>query len=113
MIKKIISDLKTRLANLPENDELTVNLIRESIQIINTDEVRVYVSPGHIDSLKNLVSKDKILSAVIKEYRERKCVGGAIVEDMAGRFSVDNTFDTRIEKLLPQIMPEISRELFG
>ncbi|UCC16248.1 MAG: hypothetical protein JSU58_07695 [Dehalococcoidales bacterium] len=111
--EKIVFVLKTRLADLPDNDEVTVNLIKEGIQVLGTKEVKVYVSSGHIDSVKNLVQKENDLSGMIKEFKETRCTGGAIIEDMEGKFSIDNTFDTRIEMLLPQILPEISKELFG
>ena len=111
--EKIVSDLKKRLADLPDNDEITVNLIKEGVHVIGTNEVVVYVSPGHINKVKNLVQKESSLSSVIKDYKETKCTGGAVIEDIAGGFSIDNTFDTRIDKLLPQILPGISKELFG
>ena len=113
VIEKIVSDLKKRLEELPEKDELTVNLIKEGIKVIGKNEVVVYVSPGHIDSVKDLVRKDNELSTVIRDYKEMKCTGGAVIEDANGGFSIDNTFDTRIETVLPQILPEISKELFG
>ncbi len=113
IIEKIESSLRDRLAELPDNDNIALNLIREGIQAIDTDEVVVYVAPGHIDDIKNLVKKDKELSSAIKEYRETKCTGGAIIEDTEGRFSIDNTYETRIDTLLPKILPEISKELFG
>ncbi|MFC1946977.1 V-type ATP synthase subunit E [Chloroflexota bacterium] len=113
VIQKIVSGLKSRLADLPDNDELTMNLIKEGTKVIGAIEVIVYVSPGHIDSIKNLVKNDKDLSAVIKDYKETRCTGGAVIEDIESRFRIDNTFDTRIETLLPQILPEISKELFG
>ena len=113
VIQKIVSGLKSRLADLPDNDELTMNLIKEGTKVIGASEVIVYVSPGHIDSIKNLVKNDKDLSAVIKDYKETRCTGGAVIEDIESRFRIDNTFDTRIETLLPQILPEISKELFG
>lgn len=113
VIKKIVSDLKARLTDLTENDKLTLNLIKEGIKAVGTNEVIMYVSPGHIDSVKNLVKKDNELSAIIKDYKETRCIGGAVIEDIEGGFSIDNTFDTRIETMLPQILPEISKELFG
>jgi V/A-type H+-transporting ATPase subunit E len=113
VIEKIVSGLRQSLADLPDNDELTVNLIKEGMQAIGGKEVMVYVSPGHIESLKSLVSRDQGMSALIKDYKETRCIGGAIIEDMEGGFSIDNTFDTRIETLLPQILPQISKELFG
>ena len=111
--EKMVSDLKKRLADLPDNDEITIGLIKEGIQVIGTNEVVIYISPEHIGRVKNLVQKDSNLSNVIKEFKEIKCTGGAVIEDIAGGFSIDNTFDTRIDKLLPQILPEISKELFG
>ena len=111
--EKIVSVLKTRLADLPDNDELTVKLIKEGIQALGTQEVIVYVASGHVGSIKNLVQKENELSGMIKEFKETGCTGGAVIEDMEGRFSIDNTFETRIEMLLPQILPEISKELFG
>jgi len=113
VIEKIVSGVRKRLADLPDIDELTVNLIREGVRVIGTNEAVVYVSPGRIDSVKNLVRKDNVLSSVIKDYRETRCSGGAVIQDLAGTLSIDNTFETRIEMLLPQILPEISKELFG
>lgn len=113
VIKKVVSGLKKKLADLPDNDELTLNLIKEGIQVIGMNDVIVYVAPGHIDSVKNLAQKDSNLSVMIKEYKETGCTGGAVIEDIETGFSLDNTFDTRIETLLPQILPEISKELFG
>lgn len=113
VVGEIVSGLKTRLADLPDSHELTVSLIKEGIQVIGTNEVAVYVSPGHIDRIQNLVKNDKELSEMIKDYKEIKCTGGAVIEDIKSGFSIDNTFDTRIETLLPQILPEINKELFG
>ena len=113
VIEKIVSGLKEKLADLPDNDELTVNLIKEGVQVIGTNEVKVYVTPGHINSVKNLVQKESDLSAIVSEYKETRCIGGAVIEDIEAGFSIDNTFDTRIETVLPQLLPEISKELFG
>ncbi len=113
VIEKIVSDIKKRLADLPDNDELTVNLIKEGVRVIGTNEVVVYVSPGHIDGVKNLVQKDHTLSSVVKDYKETRCAGGAVIEDLTGTLRIDNIFETRIEMLLPQILPDISKELFG
>ncbi|GAI00113.1 unnamed protein product, partial [marine sediment metagenome] len=34
------------------------------------------------------------------------------VEDIDGRTRIDNTYETRLEMLLPRLLPEISKELF-
>ncbi|HEY94840.1 MAG TPA: hypothetical protein G4O15_07875 [Dehalococcoidia bacterium] len=113
VIEKIMSGLKSRLTDLPNSDELTVNLIKEGIKVIGTSEVIVYVPIGHIDRIQNLVKNDTELSSVIKDYQEIKCTGGAVIEDIKSSLRIDNTLDTRIETLLPQILPEINKELFG
>jgi vacuolar-type H+-ATPase subunit E/Vma4 len=46
------------------------------------------------------------------EIKEFDCTGGVIAESIEGKFSLDNTYDTRLEMLLPRILPEISQELF-
>jgi len=35
-----------------------------------------------------------------------------MVEDIAGKIRIDNTYDTRLEMLLPRLLPEIGKELF-
>jgi vacuolar-type H+-ATPase subunit E/Vma4 len=113
VIDQIISRLKQKLTDMPDRAVQAINLIREGLQVIDADEVVVYVSPVDIEGVKGIIKKDKQLSSAVREVRETKCIGGAMVEDSEGRFIIDNTFDTRLETLLPRMLPEISRELFG
>jgi len=53
------------------------------------------------------------LASRIAEIKGLDCAGGAVAESTDGKVSIDNTYETRLEMLLPQIVPEISRELFG
>ena len=46
------------------------------------------------------------------EVREYNCLGGIIAEDIEGKLRIDNTYETRLEMLLPQLLPKISEELF-
>lgn len=113
IIKEITGRTKKRLGSIPGSSGLAVNQIREGIEAIGSDGVIVYVSPGDFTEVKNILKKDRELSAKIREIRERDISGGAVVEDAEGRFSIDNSWDTRLETLLPRILPEISKELFG
>ena len=38
--------------------------------------------------------------------------GGVLVENEGNTVCVDNTYTTRLEMLLPRILPEISKKLF-
>ncbi len=113
IIDGIISKIKTNLAQQAENTALTVNLIKEGMQVIGTGEVVVHVAANDIEKVREAVKRDKELSSKISDIKERKCIGGAMVEDIETGLRIDNTFDTRLETLLPRLMPEISKELFG
>ena len=77
------------------------------------DKARVYVSPKDVAAVQKLVKEDKELASKVAEVKDFDCVGGVIVEDVDGKIRIDNTYDTRLETLLPQILPEIGEELFG
>ncbi len=55
---------------------------------------------------------DKQLADRITEIREFDGTGGVIAEDIDGKIRIDNTYDTRLEMLLPKLLPEIGKELF-
>jgi len=113
VIEDIVSRVKKALSQHSGGKDLSLDLIREAIDTTDADEVRVYVSSADVAGVQKLVKEDKKLAGRIKEIKEYKCTGGAIVEDIDGKISIDNTYDTRLEALLPQILPEISKELFG
>jgi len=112
VINEIVNRVRKALSNISSGENLSLNLIREAIDATGVDEVRVYVSPRDIASLQKLTREDKELAGKIKEIKEFNYAGGAIVEDMEGTINIDNTYETRLETLLPRLLPEISKELF-
>ena len=40
-------------------------------------------------------------------------MGGVICESVDGKVSVDNTYDTRLQMLIPRILPQVGKVLFG
>jgi len=89
-----------------------IDLIREATEVLGFDKGRVYAAPKDISTVKKLLEKDRGLASKIVEVREHECLGGVIVEDISGRTRIDNTYETRLEMLLPRLLPEIGRELF-
>ncbi|MCK5181705.1 MAG: V-type ATP synthase subunit E, partial [Dehalococcoidia bacterium] len=76
------------------------------------DKARIYVSPRDVSNVKRFLEADKELSGKIVEVKEYNCLGGVIAEDIEGKLRIDNTYETRLEMLLPQLLPKISEELF-
>lgn len=112
VINDIVGRTKEILSGLPSNERSPLPLIKEAISVLGIDQVRVYVSPRDMNTVQNLNRENRELAERIIEIRKIDCMGGAIVEDREGEMRIDNTYETRLEMLLPQILPEIGRELF-
>ena len=111
-ISKIIDGARKELSQVSSDDTHFLNLIREAVEGLGVDKARIYVSPKDIGNVKKFLETDKELSGKIVEVREYNCLGGVIAEDVAGKLRIDNTYETRLEMLLPQLLPKISEELF-
>ena len=113
IIDGIVSRVRNTLPAISSDEGSLLNLIKEAVEELGADEVRVYVSRKNISAVRKLVKGDKGLASKIMEIKEFDCAGGIIAENIDGKVSIDNTYETRLEMLLPQIVPEISREVFG
>jgi len=112
VIDKIISRVKKVLSGFSSDESSPLNLIKEAINAIDIDKARIYVSPKDISALPEFLKGDKELASKIMEIREFDCTGGVIVEGIDGKIRIDNTYEARLEMLLPQILPQLSKELF-
>jgi V/A-type H+-transporting ATPase subunit E len=112
VIAKIIAEARKELSQIPTDETCLLHLIREAMDGLGVDRARIYVSPKDLSTAKKSLEADKEFSARIIEVRESNCLGGVMVEDVEGKLRIDNTFETRLEMLLPKLLPEISRELF-
>ena len=112
VIDDIITEVKKALSDTSGDKSLLVSLVKEGVDTLGMDKGRVYVSPEDVSAVKKLLDGDKELAGKIVEVKECDCVGGVIVEDIEGKIRIDNTYHTRLEMLLPQLLPEIGRELF-
>jgi V/A-type H+-transporting ATPase subunit E len=112
VIARIIEGARKELARIPGDETHLLNLIREAMNGLGVDKGRIYVSSKDIGTAKKLLETDRELSARILEVRESNFLGGVIAEDAEGKLRIDNTYETRLETLLPRLLPEISKELF-
>jgi len=112
VITKIIDEVRQELSESSSDESCLLSLIKEAIDGLGRDKGRIYISPKDISTVQEFLEGNKELSSKIVEVREFDCVGGAIAEDIEGKFRIDNTYETRLEMLLPKLLPEISKELF-
>ena len=112
VIDELIGSVKKRLLETSSDKNLLMGLIKEAAATLGISEGRVYVSPKDVSMVPKLLENDRGITGKIMEIKEYDCAGGVIVEDINGRIRVDNTYETRLEMLLPRLLPEIGRELF-
>ena len=112
IIDKIVNTVKTTLLTISSDESSLLRLIKEVVAGLGVDKARIYVSPKDISMVQQFLEKDKELASRIMEIKEADCTGGVIAESIDGKISLDNTYYTRLEMLLPKILPEISKGLF-
>jgi V/A-type H+-transporting ATPase subunit E len=112
IIAKIIDGARKELSQVSSDESHLLDLIREAMNGLGADKGRIYVSPRDVNSVRKFLESDRELSGKILEVRESNCLGGVIAEDPEGKLRIDNTYETRLEMLLPKLLPEISKKLF-
>jgi vacuolar-type H+-ATPase subunit E/Vma4 len=111
IIDGIIEDTKKQLTGLSGNEKILTNLTREGLKALGADKVRVYVAQKDMAAMQKLVKDDKELAGRVIEIKPQESLGGVIVEDAEGKNRIDNTFESRLEMLLPKLLPQIEKEL--
>ncbi|MBA7504163.1 V-type proton ATPase subunit E [subsurface metagenome] len=112
VITKIIGKVKQELFEFSSDENYFLNLIKEAIDGLGADKSRIYVSPKDVSMVRKFLERDKELASKIMEVKEDNFLGGVIAEAIDGKLQIDNTYETRLEMLLPKLLPEISKELF-
>jgi len=112
VIAKIIDGARKELSQASADETHLLRLIQESLDGLGADKVRIYVSPKDVAAAKESIQANQELSSKIVEVREFDCLGGVIVEDLEGKLRIDNTYETRLEMVLPKLLPKVSKELF-
>ena len=112
IIDEIINRVKKTFSEISSEESSPLVLIKEAINALDIDKARIYVSPKNISSVRKSLKADKQLANKIAEIKEFDGTGGVIVENIDGKIRIDNTYDTRLEMLLPKLLPEIGKELF-
>lgn len=112
IIAEIVDRARRELSRVSSDESHILNLVREATEGLAAARGRIYVSPKDVGTVRKLLEAHKDLSDRIVEVRESSCLGGVIAEDVEGKLRIDNTYETRLEMLLPRLLPEISKKLF-
>jgi len=112
VINKITDRVRQELSQISSNEKYSMTLIQEAVEAIGADKARIYVLPKSVDTTRKLLESNKELANRITEVKEANFTGGIIAESIDGTFRIDNSYESRLEMLLPILLPEINNELF-
>lgn len=112
IIDDIVSRVKAMLPALSSDKDSLLNLTEEAIDGLGVDKARIYVSSKDVSTVQEFLNQDKELASRITEIKEFDGIGGIIAESIDGKIRLYDTYEARLEMLLPQILPGIGKELF-
>jgi vacuolar-type H+-ATPase subunit E/Vma4 len=113
VLDEIVRKARESLQKSTTTREQLAQLILDAMAGLGTaDKVFVSVAKKDLDTAREIVKSDKTMSSRVLEVRTVETEGGVIVENESRSLGVDNTYLTRLQMLLPRVLPEISKELF-
>lgn len=114
IIKTIIANTRRELETSTLSADQATLLIREIIEAFERDgKIRLFVASKDRETTGNVIESDDTLKEKVADIREKQMLGGIIAETTDGMISIDNSFERRLEMLIPKILPEIGHKLFG
>ncbi|ASJ01604.1 V-type ATP synthase subunit E [Thermococcus gorgonarius] len=116
LIKEVLSALRERLSSLPDEEyfETLVKLAREGVEELGLQKIMVSSNKRTLELISSRLEEfsSKIGAEVILG-KPMDTIGGIVVSDPEGKVRVDNTFESRMEKMENELRAEIAKALFG
>jgi len=114
IIREMIGKVKERLTGNTSETSTLERLITEAVDAFESDQaLKIMASGKDIKRVREIVAASPVLKDRITGVSEAACMGGVICESVDGKVSVDNTYDTRLQMLIPRILPQVGKVLFG
>jgi len=122
LIREVISALRERLAELPEEEyfPMLVDLTAKAIEELGSEEVilksnrrTLELIGQRLQEFKGTLAEKLGREVEISLGEEIPTIGGVLVETPDGAVRVDNTFESRIERFESELRAEIAKALFG
>jgi V/A-type H+/Na+-transporting ATPase subunit E len=112
VVNDIIEKAKNSIENKSGDKEKLLALVKDALPGIGSKKARLLASSKDLAGIKAAVEGDSSLADKIVSFDEYTCLGGIVLEDEEGKLRVDNTYNTRIERALQRLLPQIAKELF-
>ena len=118
IIQNTFDEAETKLGNFrssPKYPEILKDIIEEGIESINGEDAEISVKKDDItiltnDFLKDLSNKFNMNLTISKESIRSN--GGALIRTIDGKIVVNNTFETRMQRMRDHLRSEVAKILF-
>ena len=113
VLDAIVTQARAALAKTPTTQKSLAFLISDAIEGLGRPgKVTLSVAEKDAAAAREIVKADKKLADAVKDVTTCDCTGGVLVQTEDNTLCIDNTYTTRLEMLLPRILPEIGKKLF-
>lgn len=114
VMQEILERARKELERQPMDRNQIESLLNEVLEALVTDgTIRLFVAPKDSEAVREFIQTRDELKEKIVEVTEQDMMGGIIAETADGMVSIDNSFERRLAMLIPKILPEIGKKLFG
>ena len=115
ILNEILDEVRRELAELSDakrRKSLEI-LLRESVESgVFTNSVIVKVIPRDSDLIKDIIKEHFSDVVTSVELCDPNRLGGVLVESLDRERAIDNTYVTRLEKAMPEIMSILNTKIF-
>ena len=113
VIEQVVARCREALAGQAAGPEALAVLLEEAVEAIGSAEaLRLGVAKRELKAARKHVESDESLAARIDEVIERPLSGGVVVETADGALLVDNSYEARLQMLMPRVLARLGRKLF-
>ncbi len=115
IIKDILKQVREGLGQSPMEQDQIALLLKEIFDAFESKdlEVRLFVASKDREAVQKAVDSQDDLKGRIVEVKDADMLGGVIAESADGMISIDNSYERRLNMLMPRILPEVGKTLFG
>ncbi len=118
ILSEVISELRKRLSTLSKElrKESLRKLLKEALDtgIFSSGRVVIKVVPEDVELIKDIVKEEGLedrLSSI--GIISSDFLGGIVVESEDSSIALDNTYATRLDKLMSRLVEKLNKEVFG
>ncbi len=118
ILNEVITEVKQKLVALDKEKrkKSLKKLLREALnaEIFGSGHIVVKVVKKDTDLIKDIIKEEGLEAQVASiNVINSEFLGGVVIESEDGSIAIDNTYATRLDKIMPKLVEKLNKEVFG